>query len=447
MARTFISFLGAISYQLTRYYQKPDRSDLSNPTHYVQEAILSAQSERWTPEDKIWIFTTEEARKNNYSGRQEGKSVLPGEGLESALQRLQRNGKIAHFEPVDIPNGYSTEEMWTVFKQVFDKIRPGDELHLDVTFGFRSLPMLTTILINYARTLRQVQVKAIYYGVFEAGRQEWIEENKKRKDLGQAETEAPVESPIIDLNVFTELQDWTYAAQSFLDAGNSAALARLTKKQHPEFSSGILGFSQAILNCRGADLVQRLDIDGLKARVGQLGRESGLQQQLLPLLEKVEEKISPFQSETLQNGFAAVQWCIDHGMVQQGITFLQETAVSYVIEAVLGKSELNNPVYRYAANGTLNRAYSADRTLRDCRDDIERLRMDEAEIRESYQSMYDFVQAIPGLSRRYRELTGKAGFRNDINHCGFRDAPLSPAELKNKLKQVFAQIKPLLYVD
>jgi hypothetical protein len=134
-------------------------------------------------------------------------------------------------------------------------------------------------------------------------------------------------------------------------------------------------------------------------------------------------------------------------MVQQGITFLQETVVSYVIEAVLGNSELNNPVYRYAAGGVLNGAYAADRTLRDCQEDIARLGIEEAEIRESYRSMYNFVESIPGLSRRYRELTGKKGFRNDINHCGFRDAPLSPAELKHRLKQLFAQIKPLLYAD
>ena len=446
MARTFISFLGAISYQATRYYQQPDRSDLGDPMYYVQEAILSAQGEPWGPDDKIWIFTTKEARKTNYEGRLAGKSeVLPGEGLKSALQRLQENSRIAHFESVEIPNGYSTEEMWTVFERVFKKLRPGDELHLDVTFGFRSLPMLATILVNYARTLKQIRVKAIYYGVFEAGRQERIAENENRKALGLPENSDPAESPIIDLNVFSELQDWTYAAQTFLDAGNSSALSRLTQDKHPGFSAGILGFSQAILTCRGADLVQTEDIDGLKNQIGELGQDSGLQAQLRPLLEKVGEKIGPFRSGTLQNGFAAVQWCIDHGMVQQGITFLQETVVSWVVESVVGRSELNNPVYRFAANGALNLALSADKTLQVHKEDIKSLGMEESEIRTSYQKMCDLV--TPALSRKYKNLTGHKGFRNDINHCGFRDAPLSPAKLKENLERLFTQIKPLLHVD
>lgn len=431
MPRTFISFLGAIPYQLTKYYQRNDRSDLSSSMYFVQEALLTAQPNEWGSEDRIWIFTTADAKDKNYKNRTDRDGKVIGPGLEASLQRLKEEGKIGHFDAVEIPNGYSTEEMWQVFERVYSKIREEDELFLDVTYGFRSLPMLATILVNYARTLKKAQVKAIYYGIYEAGRQE--------RDAKKNPEEAP-ESPVIDLNVFPELQDWTYAAQSFLDAGNPVHLSRLTHDKHPNFSSGMLNFSEAILTCRGYNLVREKDIDGLKSLIDQLGQDSGLQQQLEPLLREVARKLSPFHSNNLNNGFAAVQWCIDHGLVQQGITFLQETIVSHLVEKVVGPNHLNNKLYRALSGDVLNDNRNPSKRNLDMatKENVDNLQA-------TFDKMKSYAKNKNGLIKYYKTLTGNNGFRNDINHCGFKDAPLSAQELKKNLESVFNNIKPLLY--
>ncbi|MBK6949003.1 MAG: TM1812 family CRISPR-associated protein [Haliscomenobacter sp.] len=149
MPRTFISFLGANDYLPTRYYRRADRSDLTTPLYYVQEAILASIDGPWTSEDSIWIFTTAEAREKNYHNRVEkrGEILHRGDRLEAALIRLKMTGRIAQYDAVDIPNGYTQPEIWAVFETVLNKLRPNDEVIMDITYGFRSLPMLALVLL------------------------------------------------------------------------------------------------------------------------------------------------------------------------------------------------------------------------------------------------------------------------------------------------------------
>ncbi len=442
MAKLFISFLGANPYYPTQYYLREDRSDLTAPVFYVQNAILRAQIKKI---DKVLIFTTAEARVNNYHNRisREGKAfkLIEDEGLARALADLQKDGHINDFASIDIPNGYSEAEIWQVFQSVFELMQAGDEIIFDITFGFRSLPMLVMVLLNYARAMRQITVKAIYYGNYEAGRAEKEAAVKEAEKQGVDPNiidklkKKMIEAPIIDLKAFAVLQEWTYAAQSFLQVGNANALAALTQSSHPEFSEAIAGFTKALLTCRGQALRRDLDIDHLKRQMTELGAQAKLEAQLKPLLEKVQEKIKGFQSNHLSNGFAAVQWCIDHGMVQQGITFLQESLISYVVEKAIDPKKTTTTFYRNMAGSALNKVRKGHERLihQKSRYGIDQ---SDAEIENLYRQVFSFVQSIPGFADLYKRLTGKKGFRNDINHCGFRDDYKSPEELVFELESL-----------
>ncbi|MBK6949005.1 MAG: hypothetical protein IPH16_13975 [Haliscomenobacter sp.] len=183
------------------------------------------------------------------------------------------------------------------------------------------------------------------------------------------------------------------------------------------------------------------DIDTLKIMISDLGRLSGLQAQLKPLLSQVEQKIAPFHSRSLQNGFAAVQWCIDQGLIQQGITFLQETLISLIVEKIIGLSEINNYVWRIAAKGALNGSDNPNKTIQEKK----RYQPDvpDETVKEKYEKMHQWVKSYPGLSDEYKKLTGPDGFRNDINHCGFRENPLKAEDLKRELRDLFESIKSL----
>jgi CRISPR-associated Csx2 family protein len=435
MARkVFISFLGAVTYKPTKYYCENDRSDLSQEIFFVQDHLI-----RQNPEiTEAIIFTTKEASKWNYHNRmkrrtEEGIEFVEGKGLKSVLQALKCEGVLKDFREELIPNGYTEEEIWEVFQKVFEKLKEGDRVVFDVTFGFRSLPILVIVLLNYARTLRNIEVEAIYYGNYEAGRAE-----KESQNI------AHVEAPVLRLDTFVELQEWTHAAQSFM-VGNVAPLSAITQDKHPEFSKEIDAFSKAILTCRGLGLVEDVEIDKLKDSIRGMSEQSDIEVVLQPLLEKVSAKIASFGSKQLSNGFAAVEWCIQHNMTQQGITFLQETVISYMVERFFGDQVLTSVYVRDLAGSALQLyPTKKNRFLQDdCKPFQKKTEQEQEEIKTIYHKMRDFVKSKTPLNTLYGELVGKEGFRNDINHCGYRRPYLRPKELNESLKSLFEKIKSL----
>lgn len=433
--KIFLSFLGAIPYFPTKYYLEADRKDLSAEIYFVQEHLI-----RQNPGvNKAIIFTTSEAYKNNYACRIERPKDQPpvfyeGQGLENRLKNLQEAGILEDFHSVNIPNGFSESEIWQVFQTVFDQLEEKDKVIFDITFGFRSLPMLVIVLLNYAKALKQIQVEAVYYGNYEAGKEEQRTTNV-----------VCVEAPVLRLDAFVRLQDWTHAAQSF-SVGNVAPLSQITKNKYPDFSDEIDNFSKAILTCRGLALAQDVKIDHLKTSIRQMSEQSDLDVVLQPLLDKVNAKISPFDSGQLSNGFAAVEWCIQHNMTQQGITFLQETLISYIVERFLGTEALIDVYHRDLAGAALQ-LYSAkgNKYLDPNQSTIFKMKTDEEKlaVRNTFDKMREFVKNKTPLSTLYGELVGKEGFRNDINHCGYRKPYLQPEELNESLRVLFEKIKLL----
>ncbi|MCW5925079.1 MAG: TIGR02221 family CRISPR-associated protein [Saprospiraceae bacterium] len=417
MPRKFISFLGAIPYEPARYFFDNNTALLSQPTVYVQEAIFEKVLTDWQPTDAVIIFTTEQALHYNYQNRiTRGEGLLEGKGLEQILQRLSQQGRIGLFSAVNIPNGNTEEEIWAVFQTVFQSIAEGDELYFDITYGFRSLPMLGMVLLDYVRTLQQVKIRRIFYGNYEAGR------NNQRP--GEV-----VNAPVLDLTPFAQLQEWTAAARAFLQGGNAEPIASLTEQNNPEISRNLRLFAPAILTCRGLQITKDIDISSFKTLVDS-SLTLPIAAQLRPLLEKIQEKLSPFSSDNLQNGLNAVKWCIDNGLIQQGYTFLQETMVSIVLERVLSSAYLTERKYRTNAGAALN-GIKPDRL---------RLRSDETIPNDEYTQLFDYVQRHPGLVDLYKRLIGHDGLRNDINHCGFKTGYAMPSTLKDELSTLYQHL-------
>lgn len=440
--KILISFLGAISYSETKYYFKQNRSDISAQMYYVQEAILRKHQKI----DKAIVFTTNDAYKNNFNARiqtmRDADPVLHiGEGIGGILEGLKKEKAVADFSAVNIPNGYTEEEIWTVFQRVFNQLQEGDEVIFDITFGFRSLPMLVMVLLNYAKVLTGISITAVYYGVYEAGRAEKAAQLKAAGDdemKKQTILQRPAEAPVLELSAFVRLQEWTQAAKAF-EAGNSELLAAMLDAGQADMGNSLLAWTQSIQTCRGMAIKKSLDVDYLKNQVLDMGEKSDIAVQLKPLLKKITAKLAPFESHQLKNGFIAVEWCIEHGMIQQGLTFLQETLQSLVVEQIVGEEFLTNEMYRMAANGALY-GFSTPKKTIDLKNRMN-LPISDEDVAEAYQNMYEFVKGFNGLSSIYNELSGN--FRNDIAHCGMRSAPKYPQELKQELTQFYQRIKDL----
>ena len=65
---------------------------------------------------------------------------------------------------------------------------------------------------------------------------------------------------------------------------------------------------------------------------------------------------------------------------------------------------------------------------------------------ELIQKMYNYIQNnYKGITPLYNKLVGSSGLRNDINHAGFKEDYASPKDLTNELKDIYNQIKQIIY--
>lgn len=470
MARkVFISFLGAIPYESTQYYMG-NTENASSPTPYVQVAIFEKYLlDIWQQNDKIYFFTTDDAYKNNYIDRitkfdfTAMRAVLSPErdGLNSRFETMKNAGKITHYEHIRIENGNTVDEIWKVFQSVYEKLEKlpeKTELYFDITYGFRSLPMLGIVLLNYAKALSNIDIKYIFYGNFEVGKQD--RDNTVKQLMKQGADEAAISeakkstplSPILDLRPFVELQEWTTAARSFLNGGNTQLLKNLIAPEHPKVAEHLDTFATSLLMCRGQQLNRDFDVDTFKNEIVALQTQT-ISVQLAPLLEKIEEKMQPFNSKNTLNGIHAVEWCINNGLVQQGYTFLQETLKSYLIEKVFHDSNLLEDYLidykiRSIASSALDGATKSalkKKILKDGENDDKYKGL----LTKADHYAYELHTHIKNLhiAQYYTQLTGKGrGLRNDINHCGFQKNYASSSDLIEELKDLLKNIKKILNV-
>ncbi len=109
-------------------------------------------------------------------------------------------------EQVRIPNGVSTSEIGAILDLCADALRATTEVTLDITQGLRHFPFIMYALGVYLQTLRDVRIRAVYYGVLELP-----------GDTKQ----------IIDLGTLLTLPDWFFATRMFRDTGATRAMAEL----------------------------------------------------------------------------------------------------------------------------------------------------------------------------------------------------------------------------
>ena len=148
---------------------------------------------------------------------------------------------------------------------------------------------------------------------------------------------------------------------------------------------------------------------------------------LIPILKKVKEGLSTFEKDDIKNGFRAIEWCIDHQLVQQGITLFRETIVSYICF----RCEMD--YQRREHRALVEKAFQLygrpkDDLLRDM--DYEKLRP-------------IFDEPMMGKLRfLYKEVSFQ--YRNDINHGGYLRESKEPFEFVIVLRRKFEELKKVI---
>ncbi len=440
--RVLLSFLGTNKYEECVYYFEDDRDQSYGVDRFVQNSIFKHLCRDWSSEDKYFVFLTEQAEPANWNGDKYDDK----KGLN---ETLAKNGFAVTPTAVrEMPEGYSEEQIWQVFQRVFDCLEPSDQVWLDITHGFRSLPLLATVLIDYARFLKNVKIEKIYYGVFESlGTGPQI----KEKYPNPADRWVPV----LDLTAFSQLQDWTSAANDFINFGSADKLKSLADTQAKieiiskgnksnqardikYLSNHLVSAVQHLGTNRGSAISEGTVFGNVKDTIQRLA-DTNFIAPYKYLFTKISDKVADFQLNQVLNFVPAVQFCLDHGLVQQGITQLHEGIISYLLAQlghewkINGKNGKESRKHRELLSSVLNYLNAKEAQQNQWRPEL---------INDPLFELWKSNDLVNEFVNTYTALTN---FRNDINHGGYSDSK-NPDTFIKALKKHFDATKNILQI-
>jgi len=431
MSNVILTFLGTNDYLPCNYLL--DGKKVNN-VRFVQGALVSMLCKDWNEDDKITVFLTKEAKNKNWDDNghkdRDGKA-LQKEGLKKRLEHLNLKANIV---TIDVPDGRSEDEVWKIFDVVFNQINDGDEIIFDITHAFRSLPMLVIIILNYARVLKRIKIKGIYYGAFESLGTIHDVEKMDLKDRNV---------PIFNLTPFAYLFNWTGAIDNFITYSDARSINKLASEELTPILKETKGrdeeaqnlknlgvqlekFTELIQTSRGFNIIKGFDFNNLRELINS-SKESILKP-INPLLDRISDKIKSFNNNDIINGYAAVEWCIEHNLIQQGYTILQETMISEIVVKHFGEDKIADRNKREIVSQAINIKHR--KTPEDGWKNIAR---DNKKVVQKIMGKLDddFIKIFDSVSQ----------YRNDINHAGFGDNPHKPEDLKRQLKEYYEKLK------
>jgi CRISPR-associated Csx2 family protein len=414
----FISFLGTSDYEPCNYVLDGNRQLF---TRYVQEALIKFSCTDWTKDDRIFIFVTENARARNWNRL---KEALNSRNLPPLI------------EAVDIPEEVSDNTIWSVFATIYDKLLQEDNLLIDITHGFRSSPMLLLTLINYSSFLKGTTVGGIFYGAFTAMRSMNIDY-----------------TPVWDLTSLLRLHEWTLGANEYIKFGNTERIARLARESaipligddvYRESARKITKFSQSVgkaselfSTVRGSK-VYSADILNIVTRNAEQVDKVNFVAPLQPFMRMTIEKFAVFREMEILNFIPSVKYCIDHDLIQQGITFLQEGILSYALfraglkwETTFSEDKKEVLINRQMASGVINSLGRAKGN------------MEWNWHPEFPAEMLDKLREDPFCQQIARMFCTVADYRNDINHGGYI-CPREPQKFRTMLNDGYLKVKEIV---
>lgn len=365
MAKVLLSFLGTGPLKKKEEKIKDDKTpeDIGKAMRAYRKAKYSLEGKIYENRtfvasaiadhhnvDKIFMIGTPKSMWEEVYNTYYNKSRPADEALGFSVDKnveeiwfdIQEHSEIAdHNSPLEIPHKEEIEkEMGNGSKVVLikygiteDEIRenitrilqleqylnPGDELIVDITHAFRSLPLLIMNLLVYLKNVssKNIKISHIYYGM-----------NEVSGEMGDV-------SPIVDLNTLLELQDWIIGAFNLKTYGNAYKIVELLNSSnygHTEdrdVARRLQDFSDYI-SINYMDAMKKVP-DSLRSIKGKCRNDIG---KLI-----VNPVINDFLKELGNNEFAGYaflyklsKWLFEHKNYVQSYLMASEAILSYVCE-------------------------------------------------------------------------------------------------------------------
>ena len=211
-----------VSAALRKYY-RIDKVLLVGTAHSMWEEVYRWFCvERQQPiDDDIYFTIADACEHSNHAS----PLVIPNQ--EAIEQAIGQGSKV-----VLINYGITEQEVReniNIILGLQQYLENGDELIVDVTHSFRSLPIFMMSLLIYLQNVspKRITISHIHYGMLEV-----------RSELGYA--------PIIDLRAMMDVNEWITGAYAFMQFGNTYKISKLLETENKSVAPILRGFADAM---------------------------------------------------------------------------------------------------------------------------------------------------------------------------------------------------------
>lgn len=381
-----ISFIGTGTYTCTNYNYK-EKS--------FETAIFSNACIEFFEPERLYLVMTDEAEAKHFHSIVKDKCDVI---------------------PVKIPRGVSEDEIWTIFNIIENAIEANNEIVIDVTHSFRSLPIISMAVAQYLSVVKNVKINKIVYGAYEAK-----DENNK--------------TPVFELTSFLDIINWTSSINEFLKFGNAEGFKDILNSIQKEafinnspvvpltlssFGQNVNNLTKALLLTRPKEVIEYSkklsnNISDFDSEINRFAKAKPA----INILNLFKEKYSSFINCAnginlfSKDGFDVqckmMQFYIDTCKYVQAITLARELFVSYLMYEFDLSPYRNMQLPNYSLNNRENRAI--------------------------FEKSLGFIIHEPvfenyEIRRIWLELTN---IRNDINHAGLLDNASSSQKAADKI--------------
>jgi CRISPR-associated Csx2 family protein len=306
MRNVYLSFLGLGSFKkdVKQYVYDKIVYELngkkSSNTEFVQVAeiqILGAGNF-----DKIIIVTTQKAHDTHFE-------TLESQLIKAGAENITR---------LIISEEMTPEAQWKWFEQILEVVESGDNLTIDLTHGYRSIPIIFSTAVNFLQKARHITLNAVYYGAFE-----------KEKEL----------APIINMKDFYIINEWAEAVSRLVEDADARKIAEVASKTG-SFQAGELNDSKLIAAFENlTNLVRNVDIQNISeeaAKAVQLieDKDKGTSITGKILLKLITDKFTSITADKSLSGkydktyfdiqLEVIRLLLEHKLFMQAYTAMRE---------------------------------------------------------------------------------------------------------------------------
>lgn len=396
MRRIYMSFLGRGAYRPEEDAWRYDSTcyeldgDCSRETAFVQAAELELLGPRRF--DRVILVATRKSYDTHFRA------------LEKELKTLG----VAEIVPSIISEEMTPEGQWNWFETILAQVEPGDELTLDLTNGYRSIPIVFSTAVNFLQKARGVTLGGVYYGAYDRNRRL---------------------VPLVDMKSFYAINEWAEAVSRLVEDADARKMAELSEGASA-FQASALKDEKLIAALNDlTNAVRNIDANrvGEKARkalglAGQKREQASLTEKML--LDLVLEKFDPLVEDVVEaEGYnapylrlqaAMVGILLEHKLYMQAFTAMRELIGS------MGMMGVKKPKDKATSKGRNQRRRYGEvflRMLHLARDDWDFQDSDEAKCTEELTPFYERLEQADALESLRGILPELSRFRNGFDHA------------------------------